>query len=143
MQIGLWPGQWARWDTHTHMADAHASPTQDDDEAALRQLRAERDGWRVELKAMLNPCFGSVFRTYTRESFFASLCLRNVDAYTSQVTAARVIAARAYFSSPPQSCLTRSPRPGLRAARARLAWAGTLCVCVPASGHHTCSRLSQ
>ena len=41
---------------------AGATDGEDDVEGELAALKEERDGWRAQLKSMINPHFGSCFR---------------------------------------------------------------------------------
>lgn len=52
----------------------------------LNDWMAERDYLRNEIKAVFNPQFGSVFRTYHNPTYFSRRLFRFADIYTSNIT---------------------------------------------------------
>ena len=44
----------------------------------IARVLASRDGWRIKLKNLINPYFGSVFRSHLRETYFAARFLQTV-----------------------------------------------------------------
>lgn len=70
----------------TQLIEDHQDYDEPEAVKVLNEWMAERDELRNEIKAVFNPQFGSVFRTYHNPTYFSRRLFRFADIYMSQIT---------------------------------------------------------
>ncbi|GBP28131.1 Poly(U)-specific endoribonuclease homolog [Eumeta japonica] len=70
----------------TQLIEDHQDYEEPEALEVLGHWMAERDYLRNEIKAVFNPQFGSVFRTYHNPTYFSRRLFRFADIYTSNIT---------------------------------------------------------